>query len=193
MISQLYQPFRHWSDGGAVYVLSDTHFADIDCKLMSEDWPEPHRQIRLINDLVKPCDTLVLLGDVGAPFYMRGVRTKRRVLITGNHDMGASAYVDLFDEIYEGPLFVTPKLVLSHEPVELPFATNVHGHVHDGVMRYDNRFGCHCLNLAANVCGYVPVNLGKEIEHGLLAASPGIHRLTIDAATERKQAGIGQG
>ena len=26
MIPTLYEPFRHWSDGGSVYILSDLHF-----------------------------------------------------------------------------------------------------------------------------------------------------------------------
>ena len=28
MIPTLYEPFRHWSDGGSVYILSDLHFDD---------------------------------------------------------------------------------------------------------------------------------------------------------------------
>lgn len=29
MILTLYEPFRHWSDGGSVYILSDLHFDDM--------------------------------------------------------------------------------------------------------------------------------------------------------------------
>lgn len=32
MIASLYQVFRHWSDNGSVYIISDTHFDDSDCK-----------------------------------------------------------------------------------------------------------------------------------------------------------------
>jgi len=28
MIPTLYEPFRHWSEGGSVYILSDLHFDD---------------------------------------------------------------------------------------------------------------------------------------------------------------------
>lgn len=76
MIPTLYEPFRHWSDGGSVYILSDLHFDDVDCKR---------------------------------------------------------------------------------------------------------------INLAANVCGYTPLNLGKIIKEGALSDIPGIHRITIDNATKRKQ------
>ncbi|MBP3507937.1 MAG: hypothetical protein J6K43_16260 [Lachnospiraceae bacterium] len=34
MIPTLYEPFRHWSDGGSVYILSDLHFDDEDCKFL---------------------------------------------------------------------------------------------------------------------------------------------------------------
>ena len=38
MISTLYEPFRHWSEGGSIYILSDLHFDDIDCKIMNLSW-----------------------------------------------------------------------------------------------------------------------------------------------------------
>lgn len=94
-----------------------------------------------------------------------------------------AAFADncLFDEVYEGPLFIAEKLILSHEPVNLPYAFNIHGHEH----RYIHR-DCH-LNVCAEHIGYCPVNLTKEIKKGLLSGVESIHRVTIDAATERKQ------
>ena len=46
--------------------------------------------------------------------------------------------------------------------------------------------GVH-LNLAANVCGYTPVNLGKLIKDGILYDIDSIHRITIDHAVEKKE------
>ena len=46
---------------------------------------------------------------------------------------------------------------------------------------------CKHLNLAANVCGYTPVSLGKLIKDGILSDISSIHRETIDRATERKK------
>ena len=46
--------------------------------------------------------------------------------------------------------------------------------------------GCRHLNLAANVCGYTPVSLGKLIKDGILAGIDSIHRETIDRAAKRK-------
>ena len=103
----------------------------------------------------------------------------------GNHDRKKD-YKDIFDEIYDGPLFIAEKILLSHEPVSgLPWCLNIHGHDHSGIEDYAE--GCEHLNLAANVCGYTPVSLGKLIKDGILADIDSIHRITIDRAVERKQ------
>ena len=57
MILTLYEPFRHWSDGGSVYILSDLHFDDEDCKFMSPDWITPEEQLSVINGIVMKNDT----------------------------------------------------------------------------------------------------------------------------------------
>ena len=74
--------------------------------------------------------------------------------------------------------------MLTHEPVYgLPWCLNIHGHDHNNVEPYKE--GCKHINLAANVCGYTPINLGKIIKEGVLADVPSIHRMTIDRASER--------
>ena len=74
----------------------------------------------------------------------------------------------------------------SHEPVYgLSWCLNIHGHDHNGVEAYAE--GCKHLNLAANVCGYTPVSLGKLIKDGILSDIDRIHRKTIARASERKQ------
>ena len=70
MITTLYEPFRHWSEGGSVYILSDMHFADSDCKLMDPNWITPEEQLDIINNMVGKSDTFVCLGDVGDPKYV---------------------------------------------------------------------------------------------------------------------------
>ena len=59
MIPTLYEPFRHWSEGGSVYILSDLHFGDEDCKFMSPDWISPQEQIFIINGVVMKNDTFI--------------------------------------------------------------------------------------------------------------------------------------
>lgn len=38
MIKSLYPQFQRWSATGSVYIISDTHFDDVDCKLMDSEW-----------------------------------------------------------------------------------------------------------------------------------------------------------
>ena len=92
----------------------------------------------------------------------------------------------MFSEIYAGPLFISDRILLSHEPVYgLPWCLNIHGHDHNNMEAYGN--GCKHINLAANVCGYRPLNLGKAIKDGILADIEGIHRATIGRAVARKE------
>ena len=65
MIPTLYEPFRHWSEGGSIFILSDLHFDDEDCRLMDPDWISPEEQLAIINKTVAKGDTFVCLGDVG--------------------------------------------------------------------------------------------------------------------------------
>lgn len=185
MIKTLYPIFQYWSEKGSVYLLSDTHFADSDCKLMDPDWISPEEQVSIINGLVKKNDTFICLGDVGSREFAAQIKAGHKVLILGNHDRKKD-YKDIFDEIYDGPLFIAEKILLSHEPVSgLSWCLNIHGHDHSGIEDYAE--GCKHLNLAANVCGYTPVSLGKLIKDGILADIDSIHRITIYKATARKK------
>ena len=184
MIKTLYEVFQHWSERGSVYLLSDLHLADDDCLLMDPNWIRPEEQIRIINKIVMRTDTFICLGDVGSAEFAKQIKADHKVLLLGNHDR-RSDYKGVFDEIYEGPLFISEKILLSHEPVYgLSWCLNIHGHDHNGVEPYAE--GCKHLNLAANVCGYTPVNLGKLIKDGILSDISNIHRETIDRAAYRK-------
>ena len=178
MIQGLYKCFQHWSINGAVWLYSDTHFGDSDCKLMDPNWPEPDEQIKRINSKVGRKDTLILLGDVGNIEYAAKLRGYK-VLICGNHDIGYSKYEDIFDEVYSGPLMIGEKLILSHEPLfDVNWAFNIHGHVHSG----GNTVSGH-LNVCSNVIGYTPISLNKFIKSGRLKEVQTIHRQTIDKAS----------
>lgn len=87
----------------------------------------------------------------------------------------------LFDEVYEGPLMIAEKLILSHEPIDVPWAFNIHGHDHVGHKRKNH------MNVCADVIGYIPVNMNQFMKSGALAHIDTIHRDTIDKATERKR------
>lgn len=195
MIKSLYPTFQRWSDGGSVWVISDTHFGDDDCKLMSPDWPAPEEHIANINRAMKGgCSCLIHLGDVGNPKYMEQIKARHKVLITGNHDAGAERYKSYFDEIYTGPLMVSDKLILSHEPLDvLPWAFNLHGHIHSKTCprEYNIYGGWVGMNVAADVVDYMPVNLGELItKEGMLSDIEHIHHMTVRRAVEddRRQA-----
>lgn len=87
----------------------------------------------------------------------------------------------LFDEVYSGPVWIAEKILLSHEPIDIPYAFNIHGHDHSNW--FDN--GQH-LNLCAEHIDYTPVSLIKLIKDGTFSKVDDIHRMTIDRATNKK-------
>ena len=189
MIEQLYEPFRHWGERGSVFVISDTHFHDADCAVMDPNWIAPEEHAEILRKAIHRCDTVIHLGDVGDLAVWDAIwkpgKRPHEVLVTGNHDVGIEELREHFDEVFTGPVFVAEKLVLSHEPIQgLDWCMNLHGHDHCPRHRGD----AHHVNLAANVVGFVPLNLGHAIKGGLLAKQCGIHRVTINGATERKRA-----
>lgn len=178
MIDSLYPCFRHWSAHGSVFLVSDTHFDDPDCQLMDPYWITPQEHIDRIKKLVHKNDTLIHLGDVGNPEWLKQLKCYK-VLIMGNHDQSKQKFEPYFDEIYGGPLMVGEKLILSHEPVDVPWAFNLHGHDHSKYNCWDR----HHFNLAANVAYWDPYDLNKDfIKGGWLSHIDNIHRITIDAA-----------
>lgn len=86
----------------------------------------------------------------------------------------------LFDEVYEGPLFIAEKLLLSHELIDIPFAFNIHGHDHSNWYKSDRH-----LNVCAEHIDYYPVNVNQLIKKGLTSKVESIHRKTIDRAINR--------
>ena len=87
----------------------------------------------------------------------------------------------LFDEIYEGALIIGEKLLLSHEPVDIPWAFNIHGHDHAGAKRKGH------LNICADAIGYTPINFNQFLKSGASSKIQTIHRSTINLATKKKQ------
>ena len=97
------------------------------------------------------------------------------------HCWYAGADNRLFDEVYEGPLMIAEKLILSHEPVDVPWAFNIHGHVHD--LRHKNDKS-H-FNACAEAINFTPVNFNQFMKSGYLSHIETIHRETINRATAR--------
>ena len=90
----------------------------------------------------------------------------------------------LFDEVYEGPLIIGEKLILSHEPLDISCMFNIHGHTHDKHHKDDDHHFCVCSDLI----GYLPVNMNQWMKSGALSKIESIHRSTINKATSNKKA-----
>lgn len=182
MYKHLYDCFAHWYHGGTIYFYSDPHFADADVKAIRKNYIGDEEQIKRIRSKVGKNDTLIILGDVGDKEFLKKIRGYK-VLILGNHDSGASTYKDYVDEVYEGVLMISDKILLSHEPVDFPYALNIHGHDHSGCEKMKTPH----LNVCAEHINYTPISFKQIIEGGALKNISSIHRETIDAATERKK------
>lgn len=176
----LYDCFQHWGEKNAVWVISDTHFGDKDIQKAFPNRPSDEELIKNINQKVGKTGTLLLLGDVGDIECAKQLKGYK-VLICGNHDAGATNYKEIFDEIYTGALIIGEKLILSHEPVDIPWTFNLHGHDHAGTKRKGH------LNVCADVIGYTPINFNQFLKSGTSSKIQTIHRETIDKATERKK------
>lgn len=172
-----------WKDCSDAWIISDTHFDDPDLIHAYSDRPSADEQVRLINSKAGKTSLLIVLGDVGDIEYAKKLRAKRKVLILGNHDVGATQYADVFDEVYTGPLTIGEKLILSHEPIpKLDWAMNIHGHVHDRKAKSDK----YHYNVCADTIDYKPICLNSWLKEGHLAPIQSLHRTTIDLATERR-------
>lgn len=184
MIKGLYDSFakRWYRPGGTIWLYSDPHFSDEEMVHLRKNYIGDEEQVKAINKKVGKNDTIIFLGDIGNVEWIKKVRGYK-VLIMGNHDAGASNYTDYFDEVYEGILMVSEKLVLSHEPLpSFPYATNIYGHDHSGWYLAENGI-CVC----AELIDYTPVCIKDILNSGLLKKAQNIHREIIDEAIDRKK------
>ena len=219
---------KEWQNNNLIWVYSDPHFNDSDCKVMDPNWISAEEQISRINKKVGKKDMLIILGDIGDIECVKKLNGYK-VLITGNHDKGHTTYnkktatislkefgnvtgnilvaaikekypwanrviynkqydcasIDngLFDEVYDGPLFINPTTVLSHEKIYLPFGLNIHGHDHSGNV-IENEDGIWArINVCSNLNGFEPQRLDDLISR---FSCKGIHDLAIERAKERK-------
>lgn len=114
-----------------------------------------------------------------------------KIEIYENYDFHAPfthfvAYITtgFFDKVYEGPVFINEKVLLSHEPIKLDFGLNIHGHDHAGVRAtYWAQERKADINVCSNVIGFEPQRLDKLI--GEFKTNT-IHRNYIDRKTDEK-------
>ena len=87
-----------------------------------------------------------------------------------------------FDWVFEGPVQIGEKLILSHEPLECGWAFNIHGHVHSFTHRDDARHMCICPEVTRQ---FEPINFNQLMKSGFMSKIETQHRKTINSATKR--------
>lgn len=192
MTYELYPAFKHWfSASGNVWFYSDPHFGDEESWLLRKQFVRDignveafdNLQIATINKTCGKNDTLAILGDVGNIECVKKLKAKKKILILGNHDRGASYYATVFDEVYTGPVIIAERLILSHEPINFPYAVNIHGHDHSNSGFKD---GLH-INCCAEHINLTPICLSHIVKSGLLKNTTNIHREVVEKAKDRKK------
>lgn len=182
VLSGVYKTFmKCWENFQTAWIISDLHFNEMDLKRAFPNRPSDDELVRRINAKVGRKDILFVLGDCGDLEYVKKLRGYK-VLIMGNHDTGATKYEEVFDEVYEGALIIGEKIIFSHEPVQIPWAFNFHGHNHAQKKNAPNH-----MNVCADVIGYEPAHLNSLLNGGIASKVYTIHRETIDNATDRKR------
>ena len=233
MVTGLYNIFNTLWGAQTIWLYSDPHFGETEEESGLTNKPTDAEQVQRINSKVGRKDTIIFLGDIGDPSWLKAVRGYK-VLITGNHDTGISNYQrdrfqrsfdadewqkdevymemkqeypdywvtvekfndfrkpytkwvatmdnQLCDEVYNGALIIGPKLILSHESIEIDGMFNIHGHTHSLTLTIDKD-----LNVCSMNTNYIPINLNQLMKHGLTSKVDSIHRITIDNATARKK------
>ena len=88
----------------------------------------------------------------------------------------------LFNEVYEGPIFINEKICLSHEPIDLKFGINIYGHVHQGERSISWANTRAQINVCSDVRGFKPVRLDDLISE---FKTIDIHRVIIDKASKK--------
>ena len=195
-IINLHPCFKKWEYFDSIVFYSDPHFGDPQMAKLRGISDE--EQIKNINKTCGKKSVFVCLGDVGDLECIKKIRGYK-VLIKGNHDDRGNDYYQryrvldfdgpnfdnyLFDEVYDGPIYINKKILLSHEPdPDEKHALNIHGHCHDLSYKNDENH----FNVCAEHIGYIPVRLNDLVKSGKLANIITLHRDTINKATERKK------
>lgn len=143
------------------YIISDTHFGH-EVPILKERYgifsnTEEHDEyiVSTLNKLLNQDSILIHLGDVGDLETMSKVHG-RKVLIKGNHDkLSNKKYLEVFEEIYNQPVFLNKRILLSHYPEMVsPHVLNIHGHLHASYLDSKNH-----MTASIHMINYKPLTL----------------------------------
>ena len=135
------------------------------------------KQITEWSERLPKGSTLYNLGDFGSTDYLWTTDILRNagincIFIYGNHDSKSDLekFEAYFDEVYQYPIYLSQKLVISHYPVAVFEDTiNVHGHLHGSVLDQKNYITC-----SINDINYKPVS--EQQINGRFAQLPKFNR-----------------
>ena len=164
-----------------IWLTADFHFGHKKvieyCKRPFNGLSEMNTQlIKNYNKLVNNEDIVYILGDIS---FLNTTSTAEiisslngyKFLIKGNHDPKTnSGYRKMgFVEVYDRPILLLNKYLLSHEPLNIysPDLINIYGHMHDKAVNDSPNKFCCCLEKT----DYKPISL-EDIEKHLTSCVP---------------------
>ena len=129
------------------------------------------------NKAVTQHDTCYILGDIGNKEAIERYVPQMngtKVLILGNHDTYSKEfYFEQFDYVYDNPLFVHKRILLSHIPQKVtPGVINIHGHTHLLDLTLEGYY-----NVCVERVNYTPVSMKKFRKELGKIAKPDYHFL----------------
>ena len=142
------------------YVVSDTHFGDIN--IIKQQPLKTSKEIdemiiKQWNDTISPTDQVIHLGDFTGNIGQQNIKTGYetsdstidhykaimgrlngiKTLRKGNHDKhGNEFYYKIGFSSVSGENIIAPGLIMSHKPLQhRRNRVNICGHIHDGILR----------------------------------------------------------
>lgn len=161
-----------------IYFISDFHFGHK--KIIEfERWnfrdiqEHDEKIMNMLEECICDNDILYFLGDLGWPnddIIKRFNNLKcKKFMIVGNHDTKTFEYYKTklsFDEIYEYPIWLSDRIVISHHPIPVEEGVvNIHGHLHGSYLEFTNYVNVNVHMLDYKLCSQKQIN-------GLLARLP---------------------
>ena len=171
-----------------IFIISDTHFSHANiikyCSRPFKDVEEmDNTMIKNWNRVVKENDIVYHLGDFSfggkdnVEKFLKKLNGKI-ILVKGNHDRCSNGHLRRigFYEVYDRPIVIDNKIILSHEPLEVPPKEpyiNIYGHVHDGSSYedYTPNTACVCVERI----NYEPIPLNTVLMNIEAAKTPENH------------------
>lgn len=158
-----------------IYFTSDTHFADeATLRVTGRPFKDTNEMDRTLvnnwNGIVKPEDTVYVLGDFGALNYTNYLNGKK-ILIKGNREYTTpdSELQKYFDFVYVNHVACICEddqhIFMAHKPVELPNQKleegriQLFGHIHRTAL-----YRPYGLNVGTDVHYYTPISLDEIIK-----------------------------